>query len=103
MDVAKLGLDVDRMPICEACLSFVSMSLEDPKEARRWCFEMTPWIWEEGLREPAFEAVRRSGDAAALADLEANGGRSKTARAIVMELARQQDERAKRRWQAMQN
>jgi hypothetical protein len=103
VDPAQLGLDVDRIPICQACLSFVSMSLENPKEARHWCFEMTPFIWEEGLREPALEAVRASGDAAALADLEAAGGRSKTARAIVMELARQQDERAKRDWQAMQN
>ncbi|HLY39235.1 MAG TPA: hypothetical protein VKU61_14415 [Candidatus Binatia bacterium] len=103
MDPAQLGLDVDRLPICQACLSFVSGSLKDPKEARHWCFEMTPFIWEEGLREPALEAVRRRGDAAALADLESKGGRSKTARAIVMELARQQDERARRWWQAMQN
>jgi len=64
---------------------------------------MTPWIWDEGLREPALDAVRRSGDAEPLADLEAKGGRSKYARAIVMELARQQDERAKRMWRAMQN
>jgi hypothetical protein len=103
VDPAQLGLDVDRLPICQACLSFVSMSLDDPKEARHWSFQMTPHIWEEGLREPALEAVRRSGDAAALADLEAKGGRSRTARAIVMELARQQDERAKREWQSMQN
>lgn len=103
MDPARLGLDVDRLPICQACLSFVSMSLDDPKEARHWAFQMTPHIWDEGLREPALAAVRRSGDVKALADLEAKGGRSKTARAIVMELARQQDERARRRWQAMLN
>jgi hypothetical protein len=103
VDPADLGLDVDRLPICEACLSFVSCSLDDPKEARHWTYEMTPAIWQEGLREPALEAVRKLGDAEALADLEAKGGRSKTARAIVMHLARQQDERARRRWQAMQN
>ena len=103
MDVADLGLDVDELPICQACLSFVSMSLDDPKEARHWTYEMTPFIWEEGLREPALAAVRAAGDLAALADLEARGGRSKTARAIVMELARQQDERSKRRWRAMTN
>lgn len=103
MDVSKLGLDVDRIPICQACLSFVSMSLDDAEETAHWCLEMTPALWEEGLREPALDAVRRSGDADALADLETNGGGSETARAIVMELARQQDERAKRRWQAMQN
>jgi hypothetical protein len=79
------------------------MSLDDPKEARHWTFEMTPILWEEGLREPALEAVQKFGDADALADLEGKGGRSKTARAIVMHLARQQDERAKRAWRAMQN
>jgi len=103
VDPAQLGLDLDCIPICPACLSFVSMSLTDPKEARHWTFKMTPHLWEEGLREPAVEAVRRSGDAVALADLEANGGRSKTARAIVMHLARQQDERARRAWKAMRN
>ena len=103
VNVSDLGLDVDRLPICQACLSFVSMSLDDPKEARHWAFQMTPHIWDEGLREPALEAARKSGDAEALADLEAKGGNSKTARAIVMELARQQDERAKREWRAMQN
>lgn len=103
MDPSELDLDVDRIGICQACLSFVSMSLVDPKEARHWTFQMTPILWEEGLREPALAAVRRSGDAVALADLEAKGGRSKTARAIVMHLARQQDERARRRWKAMMN
>ena len=103
MDPAQLDLDVDQIGICQACLSFVSMSLEDPKEARHWTYEMTPFIWEEGLKEPALEAVRKLGDAEALADLEAKGGRSKTARAIVMHLAKQQDERARRAWQAMQN
>jgi hypothetical protein len=103
VDPAELGLDVDRIGICQACLSFVSGSLDDPKEARHWCFEMTPFIWEEGLREPALEAVRRSGDAAALADLETHGGDSRTARLIVFHLAEQQRERARRRWQAMQN
>jgi hypothetical protein len=103
VDPAQLGLDVDRLSICQACLSFVSMSLDDPKEARHWCFQMTPHLWDEGLREPALDAVRKLGDLEALRDLEAKGGRSKTARAIVMDLARQQDERAKRAWQAMQN
>lgn len=61
MDPARLGLDVDRIGICQV------------------------------------------GDIEALADLQARGGRSKTARAVVMELARQQDGRSKRDWQAMQN
>lgn len=103
MDPADLGLDLDQIPICPACLSFVSMSLDDPREARHWTFQMTPHLWEEGLREPALEAVRKLRDADALKDLETKGGRSKTARAIVMHLARQQDERARRAWRAMRN
>ena len=62
MDVTRLDLDVDRIGICQACLSFVSCSLEDPKEARHWTYQMTPFIWEEGLREPALAAVRKIGD-----------------------------------------
>lgn len=95
MDLAELGLDVDRIGICQACLCLVST----PRDA----VKMTPILWEEGLREPALAAVRKLGDAAALSDLEANGGRSKTARAIVVHLAEQQKERARRWWQAMQN
>jgi hypothetical protein len=101
VDPAHLGLDVDAIPICQACLSFVSMSLNDPKEARHWTFQMTPHLWEEGLREPALEAVRRLGDRRALADLEAKGGRSATARAIVLHLAEQQEERARRHHRRM--
>jgi hypothetical protein len=95
VDPADLDLDVDRIGICQACLSLVST----PGDARK----MTPILWEEGLREPALAAVRKLGDESALADLETNGGRSKTARAIVLHLARRQDERARRAWQAMQN
>jgi len=95
VDPADLDLDCDRIGICGACLSLVPT----PGDAQR----MTPILWDEGLREPALAAVRRLGDEAALADLEANGGRSKTARAIVVHLARQQEERARRWWQAMQN
>jgi hypothetical protein len=95
VDPAELGLDVDRIGICQACLCLV----EKPRDA----VKMAPILWDEGLREPALEAVRRSGDTAALTDLELNGGRSKTARAIVVYLAAQQEERAKRWWQAMQN
>lgn len=95
MDPAQLGLDVDRLPVCQACLCLV--------ETKRDAVTMSLQIWDEGLREPALDAVRRLGDDAALADLETNGGRSATARAIVFYLAQQQEERAKRWWQAMQN
>jgi hypothetical protein len=90
-----LDLDVGRTGICYACLSFVSFPLDagDEREARSWARRMTPFIWEEGLAEHALEAVRKARDdgvagaEACLADLEARGGRSVVARAIVLRLA----------------
>lgn len=92
---ARLDLDVDRIPICIACLSIVSMPLGhgDERTARREARTMAPILWHEGLAEPALAAVRRAGDesvpgaVAALADLERDGGHSATARAIVLRLA----------------
>lgn len=92
---AQLDLDVSRTPICYACLSFVSFPLDegDEREARSWARRMTPFIWEEGLAEPALAAVRKARAAgvpraaACLADLEERGGRSVVARAIVLRLA----------------
>jgi hypothetical protein len=103
-----LELDVDRIGICQACLSVVSLPLDhgDEREAKRSAREMTPLLWEEGLAEPALVAVRRAGMAgvpgadAALADLQRDGGRSAAARAIVLRLAADQAVRraAFRRW-----
>lgn len=92
---AQLGLTLAETPVCTACLSFVSAGLRegDEKDARRWAKEMTPFIWEEGLSEPALAAVRAAADrdvanaARGLADLDARGGRSIVARAIVFRLA----------------
>jgi hypothetical protein len=97
-------LDVDLgVGICHACLSFVSFALDngDASEIARWIQRMTPNLWEDGLAEPAFAAVRRAGDrgvpdaAAALADLERNGGKSSVARAIVRRLAEELSRRAR--------
>ena len=87
-----LGLDI---PVCHACLSFVSFALDDgdPKEIARETRRMTPILWAEGLAEPALAAVQHASDfgvadaRAGLADLERNGGRSWVARAIVRRLA----------------
>jgi len=99
------SLDVDRIGICQACLSFVSMPLADGdlKSAKREARKMAPILWDEGLAEPALAALRRAaaeridGADRALADLEDNAGRSATARAIVLELAAQQARRARAR------
>lgn len=97
-------LDVGRLPICLACLSFVAIPLGDgdEREAKRWARRMTPDIWHEGLAGPALAAMHAAvaegveGAAAALADLEANGGRSKTARELVLYLAADADRRMKK-------
>ncbi len=88
----EIGLEI---PICYACLSFVSVALDDgdPVEAARQARHMTPYLWEEGLAEPALAAMRRACERgvpyarAGLADLEQRGGRSGVARAIVLRLA----------------
>ena len=99
----ELELDLDR-GICHACLSFVSFALGDgstPAQITGEVTRMTPQLWDDGLAEQAFEAVRRAcaagvPDAAeALADLERRGGRSATARAIVRRLAAELAEREK--------
>lgn len=92
--MAKLDIGID-IPICYACLSFVSLSLDrdDPGEARHWARRLAPDLWCEGLEEPALASVRRAcarGEphaAEALADLEERGGRSPVAWAIVLKLA----------------
>lgn len=54
---------------------------------------MTPYLWHEGLAEPAFAATRAAldrnvgGARHALADLERGGGSSATARAVVLRIA----------------
>jgi hypothetical protein len=61
-------------------------------------------LWDDGLDGPALGAARRAaargtrGAAEALADLEARGGRSVVARAIVLRLAEELSREAKRKW-----
>lgn len=98
-------LDVDRIGICQLCLSFVSMPLGDGdlKAAKREARKMAPTLWDEGLSDPALAALRRAsaegldGAERALVDLECNGGRSATAIAIVLHLAAEQDRRSRER------
>jgi hypothetical protein len=100
---AGLDLDLDDVPICLACLSFVSMAIDkgDEREIRSWTVKMTPDLWDEGLALPARLAVARAarrglpGAAEACDELEQRGAHSRVARAIVRRLAAQLSERAK--------
>lgn len=99
----ELDLDLDDLPICLACLSFVAMAIDagDELEIRRWTRKMTPDLWDEGLALPARLAVERAQrrgvrDAAeALADINERGPRSPVARAIVRRLGEALSERAR--------
>jgi hypothetical protein len=109
--IAALDLDVDRIPICGLCLTFVSFPLDDGDErtAKREARKMAPILWDEGLAEPALGAVRRARDRGVplaremLDELEQGGGRSAAAREIVLHLARQQAVRVRAGLQAMRN
>src|SRR5205823_3363360 len=90
----QLELDVDDIGICLACLSFVSMAIDEgnPHKVRGAVQSMTPYLWDEGLALPARMALARARErgvkdaAEGLRDVEANGPRSRTARAIVRRL-----------------
>jgi hypothetical protein len=92
---AALELDLDDLPICLACLSFVTMAIDegDDRKVRRQTNRMTPILWEEGLAQPARLALARArqrgipGAAAALSEVERSGGRCAISRAIVRRLA----------------
>jgi hypothetical protein len=109
--IAALGLDVDRIPICQLCLTFVSIPLGrgDERAAQREARKMALDLWQEGLAQPALEAVRRARDrgvplaAEVLDELEHDARRSHAAREIILHLARQQEVRARAWAQAMRN
>jgi hypothetical protein len=92
---SQLDLDLDDIPICLACVSFVSMAIDggDERDVHGQLNRITPDLWAEGLAQPARLALGRArergvaGAEAALADVEKRGGRSLTAQAIVYRLA----------------
>lgn len=99
---SELDLDVDRLPICLACLSFVSMHIDsgNQRKINGAVQSMTPDLWAEGLELPAWTALEEARDRevpgaeAAIADVLERGCRSTVARAIVRLLAEQLAERA---------
>jgi len=100
--VERLHLDVEYIPICLACLSFVSSALESghPREIDRAVAEFAPILWEEGLAQPVLLALQRTkrqgmaGAAAALAEVERRGPRAPIVALIILRLAAQLSERA---------
>jgi hypothetical protein len=103
--VAALDLDVDDMPICLACLSFVCMDLDldsgDNRKIAGTITRVAPDLWAEGLALPVRMALARARDCGvvnadrAIADVEDRGFRSAVVRAIVRRLAEQLHARAK--------
>ena len=99
---SALDLDIDAVGICHACLSFVSMALDDgdEPEIRRQTLRLTPILWDEGLALPlrlALERARERGvkdAAAAIGDVDRAGARTTIARAVVRQLALQLSIRA---------
>lgn len=98
----SLELDLDELPVCLACLSFVSFEIDtgDEPKIRGAVFRMTPDLWADGLELPAWralESARDRGVAGAregLGELAACGPRSRIARAIVRVLGQQLADRA---------
>jgi hypothetical protein len=103
-DAVATMLDLEQdASVCRACLSFVSVALDegDPGEIARQIRRMTPALWDDGLAGPALAAVRRACELgvpdaeAALADLERRRGRNSVARSIVRRLAEELCRRAR--------
>src|SRR5919198_2911445 len=97
----RLDLNVHDVPICLACLSFVSTSLGDERKARSWARRIAPDLWAEGLEPPVRIALRRAQESGvprapeAIANVQARGPRGVVVQEIVLRLGRQLDEHAR--------
>lgn len=99
----QLDLDVHDVPICLACLSFVSMAIRsgDQRKIRREVSRMTPDLWAEGLEQPLRLALKRAVERRVplarevLSDLDGRRGRSTVAKAAVRRLGQQLDDHAR--------
>jgi len=106
-----IKLDVELNAVCHMCLSVVSFALEEgtPDEIAGALRRMTPELWADGLGERVLASVARLCAAGvphaleALAELEARGGRSVVARAIVRRLAVELSARMRRAGEAAMN
>jgi hypothetical protein len=93
-----LGLRLNDLSVCQACLTFVSLPLDQGRDqeaagaSRRLAHE----FWSEGLALPLQAALERArkrgvaGAAEAIADVEQRGWRARIVPAVIRELAGQQ-------------
>jgi hypothetical protein len=108
----RLDIDLGRTPICRACLSLVSMTLDKDdggRAARGWAHRLSRDLWQEGLEAPlrdALERARRAGDsdaAAALEDVEARGWRARIVPEVIMRLGIELKEEAEAALQRLED
>jgi hypothetical protein len=91
----QLDLDVDDLPICLACLSFVSFAIDsgDDREVTLWTRRIAPDLWAEGLAEPVRMALHRARERGvadvdeAIRLVDEKGPRTQVVWAIVRKLA----------------
>ena len=92
---SQLELDYETVPICRACLTFVSFPLDrgDARKARREAVSFGPDLWEEGLEGALWTALAHAREGGveraeeAIRELDDLGARSELVTAAVLRLA----------------
>jgi hypothetical protein len=98
--VSQLELDYATVPICLACLTFVSFPLDlgDARKARREAVSFVPDLWGEGLAGALRTALERAQEAGmeraeeAIGELGELGPRSEVVTEAILRLAAAQVE-----------
>ena len=101
-----LEVDYRTVPICLACLTFVSFPLDlgDEEKAGREAVALGPHFWEDGLADAVWASLEQACErrvdraAEAIRELERLGPRSELVAAIVLRLAHAQVEEMRARW-----
>ena len=95
---SELDLDYGAVPICLACLTFVSFPLDlgREREARAEAAALRLDFWAEGLADPTRRALERACErgidraAEAMREIDHLGARSEIVTAIILRLAHAQ-------------
>jgi len=96
--VSELVLDYATVPICLACLTFVSFPLDlgEEAEARSQARDLRSHLWEDGLAEVTQLALEQACErgveraAEAMRELDRSGPRSELVTAVILRLAHAQ-------------